>query len=355
MNRNIYIIFVLTLLVFACKKKTIEPLPQSNGPVFYLNGTLGGENVNLVAGENGMVMNHGVELRNGVRYTFGELTNGNTYVKMGFFDGNLAIANELANLKVGDSLLMANKFTEDLATLFKGNFSNDANISNVDWYIDGLFKGVNQVIITQPGLYNVCGNFTFVNGVQKSICNSMYLGFEQDVNFSIKHFLSENGDVKLWVEGETQYFDSVVWQIGNESATTAGIYSTNIGNVVQSLSATVYHQNGAVRKKNIVIDGTFSGNYIEDFAVCESPTTQIKWDYSVGLETKINGEVYSSFEVANYKSHAIVKEIMLHEINAQGQKVMRFKVDVDAMLKSTTTGSVKAMNFEAVLACPVPN
>jgi hypothetical protein len=355
MNKYIYIILVFPLLLIACKKKTIESLPQSNDPVFYLSGTLGGGDVNLVAGENGMSMNHGVESRNGVSYTFGELTNGNTYVKMGFFDGNLSTANELANLQVGDSLLMANKFSENLAMLFKGNFSNDANISNVDWYIDGLYKGANQVIITQPGLYNVCGNFTFVNGVQKSICNSMYLGFEQDVNFSIKHFLSENGDVKLWVEGETQYFDSVVWQIGNEFATTAGTYSTNIGNVVQSLSATVYRQNGAVRKKNVVIDGTFSGNYIEDFAVCEMPITQRRWDYTAGLETKINGEIYSSFEVANYKSHVIVKNIVLHEINANGDRVMRFTLDVDAMLKSATSGIIKAMKFEAVFAYPIPN
>ena len=355
MNRNIYIIIVLVLLTFACKKKTIEPLPPSNEPVFYLKGMLGDSQLDFLAGDNDMVMSYGVESRNGVKYAFGELNNGSSYVKMGFFEGSLNQLTGFNTIKVGDSLLLANRFTDNLANLNKGNFSNDANITNIDWYIDGLFKGSNYVIVSQPGLYNVCGNFTFANGFQKSICNTMYLGFEQDVNFSIKHFLSENGDVKLWLEGDTQNFDSVVWQLGNEIATTDGIYSTNIGNVVQSLSATVYHENGANRKKNIVIDGTFSGNYIEDFSVCEMPTLQRKWDYSLGIEAKINGELFSSFDVANYKGCVLVKDVQLHEINAQGEKVVRVKVDVDAIMKSVTSGSTKTMKFEAVFAYPVPN
>ncbi|MGJ8661683.1 MAG: hypothetical protein ACSHXL_06570 [Bacteroidota bacterium] len=355
MMKKIYLVVAVALLVFACKKKTIEPLPESNDPVFYVNGTVGNSAINLIAGENGMIMKQGVESRNGVDYAFSLLSNGNTWIKMGIFDGDLAMPKNWQDLKVGDSIPFANKFNDNLANLSKNNFSNEANISSIDWYIDGLFKGTNQVTISEPGLYNVCGNFTFTNGVQKSICNTMYLGFEQDIDFSIKHFLSENGDVKLWIDGETQYYDSVVWHIGNETVSTSGTYSTNIGNVVQSVSATIYQQNGAVRRKNIVIDGTFSGNYIEDFEVCEIPTSQKKWDYSAGIEANIDGETLTSFDLSNYKSSVLVKNVELHEVNLQGEKVIRITVAVDAMMKSKSTGTSKPLNFEGVLAYPVPN
>jgi hypothetical protein len=356
MKRNLFLFVAFAILVFSCKKKTLETLPQSNNPVFYFDGTFGIDPLNFVAGEQSMVMKHGKENRNGVEYAYGELTNGNTFIKLGIFDGHLSIANFLNPLNSGDSLFMANKFSDVLANLSKGNFSNDGKISNVDWYVDGLFKASNQVTIDKPGVYYVCGNFTFSDdGSQKSICNKMFLGFEDDVEFSIKHFLSENGDVKLWVEGNTQYFDSVVWEIGNEVIATSFSHSTNIGNEVRSISATVYHQNGGVREKSIVIDGTFSGHFIEDFEVCKIPTLERKWDNEVGLEVSINGEVYSSFEVANYKSTVVVKEVNIHEVNALGQKVVRLKLEVDAMLKSHSSGLTKPMKFNAVFAYPLPN
>lgn len=355
-KRIVYILVASAVLVFSCKKQKIENLPQSNDPVFYLDGTFGNKNINYVAGDQGMIMKHGTEVRNGVDYAWGELTDGSTSVKLGIFDGHLSIENYVANIKIGDSLQMANKFTDVLANLSKGNFSNDEKISNVDWYINGLFRGSNQVNIFEPGVYDVCGNFTFSDdGSQRSICNKMFLGFEEDVTFSIKHFLSENGDVKLWVEGETQYFDSVVWQIDNEFIATGYSHSTNIGNDERTITATVYHNNGGIREKSIVIDGTFSGHFIEDFVVCEIPTSERKWDNQIGLELKIDGEKYSSFEVANYKSKVIVKDIKLHEINAQGQKVVRINVEVDAMLKSLSSGISKPMKFNAVFAYPIPN
>ncbi len=355
MSNKLYIFLSVSLLAFACKKQLIEPLPQSNDPVFYIDGTLGSTPLKLTAGEDGMIMKQGIESRNGVEYAYGLLSNGGTWIKMGIFDGDLAMDKAWESLKVGDSVFLANKFSDNLANLSRNNFSNETNISNIDWYVDGLFKGSNQVTISEPGLYDVCGNFTFANGVQKSICNTMFLGFEQDIDFTIKHFLSENGDVKLWIDGDTQYYDSVVWQVGNEIVSTGGTYSTNIGNVVQSVSATVYHQNSAIRRKNIVIDGTFSGNFIEDFAVCEIPTTQKKWDYSAGIEANINGENYTSFDVANYKSTIIVKGVDVHDVNSQGKNILRIKVQVEAMLKSKSTGDTKAINFEGVLAYPVPN
>jgi hypothetical protein len=355
-KRILFILVACSVLVFSCKKKKIETLPQSNDPIFYLDGTFGNSSVNYVAGNQAMTMKHGVEARNGVDYAYGELTDGITSIKLGIFDGHLSIDNYVGNLKIGDSLSMANKFTNILANLSKGNFSNDGNISNVDWYVNGLFRGSNQVNISQPGVYDVCGNFTFADdGSQKSICNKMFLGFEEDVIFSIKHFLSENGDVKLWVEGTTQYFDSVVWKIDNQIIASGISHSTNIGNEERTITAKVYHQNGGVREKSIVIDGTFSGHFIEDFVVCEMPNNQPKWDNKIGLEVKIDGEEYSSFEVANNKSKVVVKDIKLHEINAQGNEVIRINVEVDAMLKSLSTGLSKPMKFNAVFAYPVPN
>jgi hypothetical protein len=351
----LYFLIASSFLVFSCKKKKIETLPVNNSPVFYMNGTFDNEEINFVAGDNGMVMNNGVETRNGVEYAFGELTDGNTEIKLGIFDGHLSMDNYLNKIKIGDSLPMASKFVNILAKLAKSNFSNSGKISNIDWYVNGIFRGSNYALISQPGVYDVCGNFTFADdGSQRTICNKMFLGFEEDVSFTLKHFLSENGDVKLWVEGETQKFQTVEWKIDNELIGTGVSHSTNIGNEERVISVKVQHENGAIREKTIVIDGTFSGHFVEDFEVCQLPNFENKWDNQIGLELKINGESYSSMEVTNNKGKVIVKDIQLHEINSKGEKIVRISIDVDAHLKSILTGQTKPIKFNGVFAYPLP-
>ena len=349
------IILVFVLFFVSCKKQKVETIPESNAPVFYMDGLLAGQPINFTAGDNGMEMKYGIELRNGVHYSFGEITNGLNSVKLGIYDGNVALNEFAGNIKIGDTLFMATKFNENLANLWKGNFANDLNISNIDWYVNGIFKGSNQVFINEPGVYEICGNFTFNNGDSKNVCNTLFLGFEQDLNFAIRHFMADNGDLKLWLDGDLQNFDQVDWYIDDSLVACSPNYSGNIGNNQKEISAIVHHHNGAVLKKNIVVDGTFSGNFVEDFDVNKLVVLGSNWDYSVGLEITKNGEKYSSFEVANYKSMLIIKDMSVYEITANGQIITKIQAKVDAKLKSMQSGNTVNLNFNTSFAIPIQN
>ncbi|MFA7272653.1 MAG: hypothetical protein WC044_02235 [Crocinitomicaceae bacterium] len=349
------IILAVVLFLVSCKKQEIETIPESNTPVFYMDGTWAGQHINFTAGDDGMVMNYGTETRNGVHYSFGEITNGLNSIKLGVFDGHVALETFAGNIKIGDTLYMSSKFTENLANLWKGNFANDMSISNVDWYVNGIFKGSNQVFIDEPGVYEICGNFTFSNGDSRNVCNTMYLGFQQDLNFAIRHFIADNGDVKLWLDGDLQNFDQVDWYIDDSLVACSPNFSGNIGANQREISAIVHHHNGAVLKKNIVVDGTFSGNFVEDFDINKLVVTGTNWDYGVGLEVTRNGEKFSSFEVANYKSKLVVKEMSIFETNAQGQIVVRINAEVDAKLKSLQSGNTVNMSFNSFFAIPIQN
>jgi hypothetical protein len=83
--------------------------------------------------------------------------------------------------------------------------------------------------------------------------------------------------------------------------------------------------------------------------------TGTNWDYGVGLEVTKDGEKFSSFEVPNFQSKLIVKDMAVFETNAQGQIVMRIEAEVDAKLKSLQSGNTVSMNFTSFFAIPIQN
>ena len=121
------------------------------------------------------------------------------------------------------------------------------------------------------------------------------------------------------------------------------------------VKAKVFYHNGAVAEKTILVDGSFQGRYIEDFSVFELPLQDDTWDNAVGLEVVKDGETYRTFDVSNYKGsmEIIGVEWYVHPIT--GQEMFKVAAEIDAKLKSTTTGNIISTSLYVVFGLPKPS
>ncbi len=354
MKKIILLFLVMSVLVFSCKKNQIEPIPENNIPVFTIDGEFGGESIHYSAGDDGIVMNGAIETRNGVNYAYGEFTNGSTKFKLGIFDGNVAIPGIQGSFAVGDTFFFAKKRTEPLAYLSAAMLTSGSKINSVDWYANSVFLGSNNVEIKEPGVYKICGEFTFDDNSTETICNTMYLGFENDVDVSVRHFLNENSILNLWLEGNVSDIDSVRWYFGDEYKWTGETCTKDFSFEPKLVTAKVFYANGAEISKTIRVDGTFNGHWIDDFSVFQLPIIESNWDYNVGLEVERNGQTFSTFNVTNYKGSFIVKKLDYYVHPMTGAPMIRIEADVDAKLKSST-GAVVTTTLNVVLGIPKIN
>jgi len=76
------------ILLTSCTKNKIE-IPESNDPVFTLEGTFEGDSISLIAGDNNAFMHTMTYNENGVNLYSGQITDGNFSVKLGVYDGYL--------------------------------------------------------------------------------------------------------------------------------------------------------------------------------------------------------------------------------------------------------------------------
>jgi hypothetical protein len=351
MKKISLVFLVLSVLIFSCKKKVIEPIPEDNYPVFTLDGEFGGEAIHYSAGDDGMVMTGDIEMRNGVDYAFGEFSNGTTKFKLGVYDGRVALPGIHGNIAIGDTLFFAKKRTESLAFLSPSMLTSGPKINNVDWYANAVFLGSNNVNIYEPGVYDICGEFTFDDNSTETICNKMILGFENDVDVSVRHFLNETGELNLWLEGNLNGLDSVRWYFDNEFQWTGETCTKNIDYEPKVVTAHVFYANGADIRKSIRVDGAFNGHWIDDFSVFQLETTEGLWDYTVGLEVERNGQSFSTFNVTNYKGYFLVKGVSYYVHPITSEPMVRVSAEIDAKLKSST-GAVVTTTLDVVVGLP---
>ncbi|MFT7343992.1 MAG: hypothetical protein ACI9XP_000569 [Lentimonas sp.] len=336
--------FSMVALVFvfvsSCKKAKVEQLPKNNDPIFTIKGMLDGKKIDYTAGVDGFFMASEYEKRNRVDYYYGNLNNDDISIKIGFFDDNIQRINNSHNLKIGDTLRLSQKSNQTLSILSIDDFSNANKIESIDWYIDGQIVSQNYLMMSTPGLYQICGEFTFKDGSKFTVCNDSYLAFNKDLAYQIRHFSPESGTANLWLDGNIEETDLVQWYINDKLVGEGTSTSFGVGNTQNQIKAVVTTANGAKRTKIIQVDGNNSGKYIEDFIIESNENQDLHWDRTMGIEITRDGQCYSSFETDNSKAFMVVEKIEFYGKNTLGQNVYKIIGTTTANLKSKTTGEV---------------
>lgn len=342
MKTHYIIPFLLSLSIgfSSCKKEKVEDPLDENTPVFSATGTIGTESFSVHAGLDNFFMNTSSNSVNGVDFYSGKLGDGNFELEMGIYDGNIDINSSNFYQELPENLSFAMEPLEPLAFLSKDLLPNNMFIEEIKWYIDGLFAGLNNVTISKPGKYNVCALVTFTDGTYGNLCNEMILGYTENASCQILHYLTPEGELQVWVEEDQELVQTVKWFVDGQfvSDDTELMYSTDEEN--HTVKAEIVFQNGVQRVKSILIDGSLSGKFIDDFTVFENSANAVSWDFRAYISLKKDGKQYISSNTPNQLSSVHILSITYFGKNSAGKSVFKIIVDVSCQLKEISTNEI---------------
>lgn len=349
---------VLSILALVgCQKEEFPNEQQPSTPIFEVHGTIGNDALDIVAGDNNAFMYTSTKIKNGVRVFTGELSDGETSVEFGLFDGNIDIPNSTPEIAIQNTVLkFARRFNDPLALLRMEDIVPNGNGTHVDWYVNGSFAGSGQISIYEPGKYDICAHVTFLTGQTEQLCDEIILGYERNANCNINLDLSQNYiDAELNATGAA--IQSAEWFL-NDTLVSAGIdlvypYTYGTGN---KLTARVIFDNGVVREKSCFIDGTDPTQWISDFSVFEYGSTPAvdPQDYQGRLIIKKDGKTFRSIEAENQGSTITLLSLEPYENNANGNQTYKAVLQVEAIVMEMSTEKMLPVIFTTTIGFEVP-
>lgn len=356
MRRIVYftisILFVSSLI--SCKKDVIE-LPDSNEPVFKLNGTVGTQAIDLVAGDDGAYMYTNTDLENGVRVFSGNLSAENFGVEIGLYDGNIDQDGVSPLSVIDQSDEWAFNSNQDLVILSKDMFPNHQLIDQVQWSLNGSVAGIDEVIIDEPGKYNVCAFVTFDDGTSQNLCNELIVGYYRNSNCRIRHYINQNGQLTVWLDKIQGSVEEINWYIDGELVGKNTEYSGVVTSAIHHVTAEVSFANGVHREKSLIVDGTLSGKFIDDFTVFEQCNQNtIHRDYNWRINVVLDGITYSSLEADNSNSTISISNVEYYGKNSSNQNVYRIDAVIDAKVRATNGSVDVPVSFTTSFGLEIP-
>lgn len=355
-NTYVLLCAVGLLILGSCSKETIE-LPVSNDPVFILDGTLSGEDFHLVAGDNNAYMHTNSEMINGVQLYSGDLSDGNFSVELGIFDGLVdkpghVTIDELQNL----TPTFAKRSEAPLVVLSKYMLGNNQNIQSIDWYINNSLAGAEEAIIREPGKYDVCAFITFNNGQFKSLCDEIIVGYKRSANCSIDFDVQQGVVVANVVNSVGSTITDVIWSLDEVVVAGNGtVLNSQLTSEVHTLRAEVHFNNGVVRTRTVLVDGSGGNNSVNDFSVLETTSTYSgpNQDFNIRLHIKANGKTYLSEYADNKNSTLLITGIEYYGKNDADKDVYKVSGVVDAVVMETTTEKMVSITFSTVFGVEI--
>jgi hypothetical protein len=357
-NRIAYCCLIIISLA-SCKKEEVV-LPESNDPVFRVDGSFDGQNFSLIAGDNNAYMHTMTETVNGVEVFSGNLSNGDFSVEMGVYNGLIDMPSSQVVLELVDlNPNFSMNSTQGLMFLSKNMLVSPSGqyIEQIFWYIDGVFAGVNDVVIYDPGKYEVCAEAKFADGTVQSLCNELIVGYKHNANFSIDFSIDQLGNLESSIDNMGYDINMVNWTMDSVSMTNQTDYLQQVVNSgVHYLNAQVHFTNGVVRSKTALIDGSLAARHIPDFTVFEetAPEFIIPRDFNIRLKVKSAGSLYLSEMVDNSNSSLTITGVEYYGKNSSGNDVYKIMVNVSAQLKETITLETVSINFSSSFGIEIP-
>jgi len=353
-------VLIMTLglvLVTSCTKNQIQ-VPIENEPVFTIDGTLGGEAFSLTAGDNNAYMQTSTELCNGVRVFSGNLTDGETSIELGIFDGNIDNPNHVAESDlINVPMKFARQPSDPLLVLSKDVLNQYQNIESIKWYINGSNAGADYAYIMEPGKYDVCAIISFIgtSGATAELCDEIIVGYERSANCSIEYYIAQN-QIEASINSIGANVTSVEWFLDNVSIGNNLTLFDSLDQDFHVLTARVTFDNEVVREKSCLINGSNPLYCIQDFSIFEltSASNFANQDYKLRLNITRNGLNYRSIHANNENSSVTLLSLEYYDENANGNKVYNATIQVEAIVMEMVTEKLIPINFIAILGVEVP-
>lgn len=343
-------VVALSLTLVACNKEDLI-IPEANDPVFEAAGTIGTEPFKIVAGDDGAYMHTMTLEDNGVSVFTGRISKDNFSLEMGIYDGYLDnpthhTAAELLNIDPR----FADGNTKDLVILSKDllmTLDQSQFIEKIDWFVNGEWKGENEAPIHDAGVYEVCAQILFFGGSEATLCNEVVVGYELSANCRINFEMGEQGMTVANIYDMGNPVQEVQWSVDGVYQMTQPNFSGNVGQGFHTLSARVKFQNGSIRTKNVLVNGSQSYFTANDFTIFEinGSTAHPPRDFNIRLSLEKDGKKYSSMSADNDGSIMSITNVEYYGPNDQGNDVYKIKAVVSAKLKELGTLKIVPITF----------
>ncbi len=330
-------IFIAGLVLLGCKKEAIKPTETtlSETPVFKVVGTIDGDPVEFMAGVDGMYLSTYTLDVNGVEKFCGNLTNGENHFKIGVLNGKLGQA-QPSPLPLVNTIRFAAGFPSPLIVLSKGMLVNASYIDQVNFRVDGENVG-SQLQIMEPGKYEVCADIAFYDGTNKTVCNTLILGYEDLGCYEIKHFGNTEGNVKAWVQAD-EALSSVSWYIDGAMYSNDEMLDVNFSQGgVHTVMSRVTFANGIVRDHSILVDGDGTARFFDDMFLYKTQINESLFrDFKATADIVING-VHYVHAPQTLNGSISVSDISYYGKNTAGNNVYLIKGSMVAPLVNVQT------------------
>jgi uncharacterized protein YkvS len=342
-------LLVAVLLLNACSKDVIEPLPEGNSPVFHVSGQIDGQPIAISAGENGAFMNTSTSFVNNVKYYEGSLENAQTGFSIDLSDGMLDIPSFNSNIEDFESFTIAPyTYGTPLATYSISDFPNEEFISNIEWSVNGQVQSNSTLEIYEPGKYNICATVTFVDGTEGYSCNEALIGYQKNVNSVLRHIVTQYQNTIAYLDSPNEGIASIDWTVNDSIVSTSNSENYKTGLLALDhyrLGANVTFQNGAKRKKEIYVNTLNANNYIGDFSILENQST-LKWDHSATVIVRINEKKYRAIQNSSNTATITINDVTSFNNNSSGDQVSIFKGTVSCSFIDLSTEEVVEGEFD---------
>lgn len=335
---SIVLMLGIAVLFASCSKEKIE-LPESNDPVFTMNGVFADENFSLAAGDDGAYMYTNTNIVNGVNFFEGKLTNGSMSVEMGIFDGQLDKPAHDPSVMIADpsgNTLFASVSNQPLVVLSKDMLSNgNTSIESVKWYKNNELIGTDYAEIDEAGYYEVCAEVTFSDSSTVTLCNDMIVGYNRSANCTIEYDMSQNNQFNVISAGGAASINYVEWFFDGNSLGVVGTNFQYQGSYPGILEAVVHFNGGAIRTKRMYIHPGNTFKVIDDFTMFEEEqSNNYNQDFKLNLIIEKDGVEYSSMLADNTGSSITITGVEYYGKNANNKDVYKLTATIDAKVRA---------------------
>lgn len=340
----------------SCEKHTIDA-PQSSDPVFRVDGTIDASDFSLVAGDDNAFMFTSIDDENNIPVYTGKLSDGDLGIELAIYDGLIDMPDHNGIGCFPLQHAFSRELSSPIAVLKKESFPNVDVINQVTWSIDGGAPIPDSVVIMEPGKYQVCAEIAFSDGSSNTLCSELILGYARHANFHIKHFLNQNGTLTAWVEDPQVEVERVRWYLDDDFVSENTEMSFGpISSDNHILRAEVLFVNGVKRSKNMIVDGSLSGKFIDDLTFFELGTLSVlNRDFNIRLRLEENGVVYSSDRANNSTNSVSFDQVSYYGKDASGNDVFKVKAHIDATVSDVqgVNGS-RELSFDTTFGIAIP-
>lgn len=379
MGRNQFILVVaLCAGLFSCKKDEIE-IPESNDPVFTTEGSFNGEAFSLIAGDNDAYMYTMTQTEHGVEIYSGIISDGDMRIELGIYDGNLDIPTDVFQNALATNALGFSTYVDTplvvLSRDILNQFSGNQTIEQVNWFIDGVWKSEDTLVIMQPGRYMVRAVVDFYdpgvpNLITEDYVNELIIGYRNNGNFAIDLGATQPGYFSAGITDLTSdagsgTAQSIEWLMNGSPISSSTFIQDSLPDGMNELEAKVtFDVTGAVRTKKALIGwpaGVASVPFVapdltvfEDIAKLNQPCQNR--DFNVRLRIHKNGIDYSSEYAANQSGSSSINitGIEYYGKNSAGKDVYKVTADIAAFVAEAPYSNPIPVSFHTVFGFEIP-